>query len=460
MKTETYEAIALKYTPVSPRYTSYPTANCFHSDFTPDDYIKLAHESNEYLMPHPLSMYVHIPFCSNVCFYCACNKIITRDQQKAATYVEYIKKEIELKSRLFDPDREILQLHFGGGTPTFLSTEQLEEILSAIFSRLKLSQNNDAEISIEIDPRTIDTQYLERLKNIGFNRISLGVQDVDCQVQQAINRIQPLEMNQELFSHARKLGFESINLDLMYGLPHQTVQSFKTTLEKIVELKPDRISMFNYAHLPQRFKPQTRIKDKDLPAPADKLAIYLGAIDQLKEAGYQYIGMDHFALPDDQLNQAQKNKTLHRNFQGYTTHAHCDLVAFGVSGIGYLDDCYVQNHHTLDSYYQDIDAAQLPVSRGMVLTADDKLRRHIIMELMCLFQLDTKQVEKKFAIDFKRYFASELKQLVQMQNDELLTISDTSIQLTLSGRLFVRLICNVFDSYSVNKENAGSSKVI
>jgi len=458
VKTERYEELVTKYNATSPRYTSYPTANFFQKKFNIKDFLFSISESNGDLVPRPLSIYIHIPFCDNICYYCGCNKIVTRNQKKATHYIEYLEKEIELKSKLFDGDRSISQLHFGGGTPTFLSIKQLASILVNLFNHFTLSEDDELDFSIEIDPRTVNNEYLESLKHLGFNRLSFGVQDLNSEVQKAINRTHSFEEINTLMNESRQIGFESINLDLMYGLPKQTLETFTSTLNKILKLQPDRISLFNYAHLPDRFKPQKRINANELPLPRDKLEINFSATEQLCAAGYRDIGMDHFALPTDTLSKAQEKNCLHRSFQGYTTHAECDLVAFGVSAIGYMDDCYVQNHHTLEEYYAAIDDNTLPIARGLSLSQDDKIRRYVIMKLICRFFIDKKSVEKKFKIDFDYYFHKEITKLAEMQTDQLLTMGETKIYIRPAGKLLVRLICNVFDCYS--DSNNKYSKVI
>ncbi len=459
-ETEVFKSLVEKYDQTSPRYTSFPTANHFSKNFQIKYFLRSVQDSNEDLVPRPLSLYLHIPFCRNICFYCACNKVITRDLKKVSIYIDYLEKEIQLKSKLFDGDRCISQLHFGGGTPSYLSIEQIENILYVIFTYYSLSEKDDLDFSIEIDPRTVNKKYLTELKNIGFNRFSFGVQDLNSDVQTAINRVQSFSQLETLISHSRSLGIESVNLDLMYGLPKQTVASFADTLEDIIKLAPDRISLFNYAHLPERFKPQRRINIDDLPEAADKLNIYLSALTRLKNAGYIYIGMDHFALPHDPLSKAQENNCLHRNFQGYTTHPECDLLAFGVSAIGYLDDCYVQNHHTLEKYYQAIDTTQLPISRGVKLSVDDLIRRYAIMELICHFNIDIKLIENKFDIIFCQYFSYEIESLANMQADGLIVMNDSNIKVTANGRMLIRLICKIFDHYSNKSSDNSHSRVI
>jgi len=371
-----------RYDQSGPRYTSYPTAAQFHGNISVDDYRKWAQHSNEDPIPRSLSLYFHIPFCDTVCFYCACNKIVTGDHSRATPYLEHLYKEIELQGQLFDRDRIVDQLHWGGGTPTFLNADQIRDLMKVTGKHFSLRDDDTGDYSIEIDPRSVDSEKLQVLRETGFNRLSLGVQDLDPRVQKAVNRVQSEDKTREVTEAARELGFNSINMDLMYGLPFQTVESFNETLQKIVVLNPDRIAAYNYAHMPERFKPQRRINEDDLPSAAMKLDILQNTIEYLNGAGYVYIGMDHFARPTDELAVAQEQGTLHRNFQGYSTHADCDLIGMGVTAIGRVCDNYSQNVRNLEDYYEKVDAGILPLERGVELEPDDMLRREIIVQLM------------------------------------------------------------------------------
>ena len=398
-----------RYDKAGPRYTSYPTAVSFTDGFGTADYLRHAELSHEQGDAAPLSLYFHIPFCDTVCFYCACNKIATKDYSKATTYLDYLYREIDMHAALYDRSRPVEQLHFGGGTPTFLSADQMRALMEKIRASFTLLDDDQGEYSIEIDPRSVTDETIAALRDMGFNRFSLGVQDVNEQVQKAVNRIQPLSMSRDIIEACRRHGARSISVDLIYGLPFQTEASFSTTLDEIIRLSPDRLSVFNYAHLPTLFKPQRRINEADLPSAEAKLAILDMTIHKLTDAGYEFIGMDHFAKPGDELAQAQKNGTLHRNFQGYTTHAECDLVAMGVSSISSVADCYAQNEKGLDAYYARIDAGEIPITRGLSLTEDDVIRREVIQELACHFRLDYASMDTRLGIRFVEYFAEELQ---------------------------------------------------
>ena len=450
-----------KYDRSGPRYTSYPTAPHFHEGFGPADYRAAARATNTEAPKRGLSLYYHIPFCDTLCFYCACNKIATKDRSKAATYLDYLFREIELQGALFDNDRPVDQLHLGGGTPTFLSPDQMRSLMAKTGEHFRLRDDDSGEYGIEIDPRETGPEFIAALRDMGFNRLSIGVQDFDPTVQEAVNRIQPAETTLGAIEAARSAGFHSLSLDLMYGLPHQDAATFSRTLEAVIEARPDRLAVFNYAHLPDLFPPQRRIRDEDLPSPAEKLAILQRTIERLTEAGYVYIGMDHFALPDDELAVAQREGTLHRNFQGYSTHAHCDLVAMGVTAIGSVGPTYSQNVRGLDEYYAALDKDELPIFRGYALTDEDRLRRAVITRLMCDFALDFRRVAGEFGIAFSEYFADELADLREMAADGLLEMSDTGLWVTPRGRLLIRNIAMVFDAYLRAKEGAQRySKVI
>ena len=447
-----------RYDKAGPRYTSYPTAVQFHSEFTVDDYKTQIEISNA--SGRPISLYFHIPFCDTVCFYCGCSKIATKDRSRAAPYLERVYKELALQSELFDKGRKVEQLHWGGGTPTFISHDEMRELMTMTRKYFDLVDDDKGEYSIEIDPREATADTIALLREIGFNRMSLGVQDFELAVQKAVNRIQSEEQTRAVLEAARSEGFHSISMDLIYGLPHQSIDSFNNTLTKVIELNPDRLSVFNYAHLPEIFKPQRRINEKDLPAPDVKLAILENAINRLTSAGYVYIGMDHFAKPDDELAIAQDKGLLYRNFQGYSTHADCDLAAIGVTSISMVGDCYAQNLKTTDEYYSKIDNGELAIFRGVTLTADDKLRREVINQLICNFVLNFSAIEKAFNINFKDYFSFELEQLKIMQDDGLLQMTESSVTVNSAGKLLIRNICMVFDIYLRNKTEQRFSKVI
>lgn len=447
-----------RYDKAGPRYTSYPTAVQFHEGFTADDYRAQAQASNA--SGRPLSLYVHIPFCDTVCYYCACNKIVTKDRSRARPYLDRLLREMEMQAALFDSGRPVDQLHLGGGTPTFIAHDEMAELMTGIATHFGGLNEETGEYGIEIDPREVSADTLSLLRRLGFNRLSLGVQDFDPRVQKAVNRIQPAEQTLAVLNEARRVGFRSISVDLIYGLPLQTLQSFAATVNRIIEAAPDRVSVFNYAHLPERFKPQRRINVEDLPSPAERLGILQQTIAQLTEAGYVYIGMDHFARPDDELAVAQREGTLYRNFQGYSTHADCDVVGLGVSSIGMVQDCYAQNRHDQDGYYARIDAGEVAVFRGVLLDADDRLRRDVINALICHFRLDFASMEARHGIAFADYFAGELKMLEPMQADGLITVDADGIAVTPRGRLLIRNICMVFDRYIREAQVVRHSRVI
>jgi oxygen-independent coproporphyrinogen-3 oxidase len=445
-----------RYDKAGPRYTSYPTAVQFHSGFDEAAYREYALNSNT----APLSLYVHIPFCDTVCFYCACNKIATKNRSLAAPYLAHLHQEIAMQAALFNRERPVTQLHWGGGTPTFLSHAEMRDLMGGIKNNFQLFEDDSGEYSIEIDPRETESDTVALLRELGFNRMSLGVQDFDPQVQKAVNRIQSEEQTFAVLEAARSEGFKSISIDLIYGLPHQSADSFSKTLDKILAVKPERLSVFNYAHLPSLFKPQRRIEAADLPSPSEKLVILQNTINQLTDAGYIYIGMDHFALPDDELAIAQREGTLYRNFQGYSTHADCDLIGLGITSVGKVGDSYSQNLKTLDEYYAQIDAGHLPVFRGIALNADDKLRRAVITQLICHFTLDIPAIAQEYNIDFKKYFSEEWADLERMQEDGLLVCGDQRIDILPAGRLLVRNICMTFDAYLRQNKEQRFSKVI
>jgi oxygen-independent coproporphyrinogen-3 oxidase len=442
-----------------PRYTSYPTADRFVEAFDANAYSIWARQRNIGPIRRPLSIYVHIPFCNTVCFYCGCNKVVTKDTSKAVTYLQYLFDEMQMQSKLFREEPRVEQLHWGGGTPTYLSHEQMTALMQQTRECFDLVP--DGEYSIEIDPRKVGDDTIALLRALGFNRLSLGVQDFDADVQRAVNRIQSEEETSRVLNAARREGFRSVSIDLIYGLPKQTVMSFNRTLEKVIALRPDRIAVYNYAHLPTLFKPQRRIHEEDLPLPETKLQILGLAIRRLTDAGYVYIGMDHFARPDDELTVAQMRGRLHRNFQGYSTHADCDLVALGVSAIGKVGPTYSQNHRALDEYYDALDRGQLPIMRGIELTADDLARRAIIQSLMCHFELSTESIEIAYLLDFESYFRQELEDLKVYEAEGLIEIERGWLGVTPKGRLLIRNICMVFDRYlRAGEDRARYSKVI
>jgi len=446
-----------RYDKSGPRYTSYPTALELHDGFTEPDYQQQIQLSNA--RGGPLSLYFHIPFCDTVCYYCACNKIITKNREHAEPYLANLFKEIAIQGALFDKQRTVNQLHWGGGTPTFLDFSQMSRLMETTRKNFNLKDDDSGEYSIEIDPRATDNNTIKQLRELGFNRISLGVQDFDPAVQQAVNRIQSETETFTILESARKLGFRSTNIDLIYGLPLQTVASFKITLDKILSVEPERFSIFNYAHLPTRFKTQRQINAKDMPSAEVKLDILQMIIQQLLGAGYIYIGMDHFAKPDDELVIAQRENKLYRNFQGYSTHSDCDLIGLGITSIGRIADSYVQNVKDLADYDNLIGQDKLPIFKGFVLNEADSLRRAVITQLICHFSLTFKEIEEQFSIQFSHYFSDELAILTAMQADGLLVIDDKSIQVLAAGRLLIRNICMVFDSY-LNVSTKQFSKVI
>ncbi|SEP67393.1 oxygen-independent coproporphyrinogen-3 oxidase [Ectothiorhodospira magna] len=447
-----------RYNTAGPRYTSYPTAVQFHEGLDADRYAEIARGTNA--SGRPLSLYVHIPFCDTVCFYCACNKVVTKDRAKARPYLDRLYKEMALQGELFDRGRPVTQLHWGGGTPTFISHDEMIELMDKTREHFRLLDDDTGEYSIEIDPREVQDDTLALLRKLGFNRISLGVQDFDETVQKAVNRVQSEAQVMSVLDEARRLGFRSTSVDLIYGLPHQTPDTFGDTVRRIIEVNPARVSVFNYAHLPDRFKPQRRIDEDALPNPADKLTILQQTIQQLTEAGYVYIGMDHFARPDDELAVAQRDHTLYRNFQGYSTHSNCDLIGLGSTSVGVVGNSYSQNHHDLEKYYQCLDENRLAVFRGVELDADDLLRRDVITRLICHFELAFADVEQVHGIVFNEYFAQELEGLKPMEADGLLKVTGNTITVQPAGRMLIRNICMVFDRYLRQATEQRYSKVI
>ncbi|MGF1802039.1 oxygen-independent coproporphyrinogen III oxidase [Vibrio gigantis] len=434
------QEILNKYNYSGPRYTSYPTALEFHEAFTVADYDMACTQYPE----RPLSLYVHIPFCHKLCYYCGCNKVITRHSHKADEYLDVIEHEIRQRASLLN-GREVTQLHFGGGTPTFLTKAQITRLMMIL--RDEFNFTADAEISIEVDPREIELDVLDHLRNEGFNRLSIGVQDFNKEVQKLVNREQDEEFIIAMVQRAKELGFRSTNLDLIYGLPKQTQALFAETLKQVLEMKPGRLSVFNYAHMPQLFAAQRKIKDEDLPEAKEKMAILQDTIEALTGAGYQFIGMDHFALPEDELAVAQREGILHRNFQGYTTQGEADLIGFGVSAISMVGDAYAQNQKELKKYYAQVNDLRHALWKGVVLDSDDLLRREVIKQLICNFKLDKTMIESEFSVNFNRYFKEDLELLQTFINDDLVEVDDKEIRVTLRGRLLIRNICMCFDKY-------------
>jgi oxygen-independent coproporphyrinogen-3 oxidase len=455
------ESLIRQYDVSGPRYTSYPTADRFVEAFTDQDYILALEQrrSGASAFALPLSLYVHIPFCESLCYYCACNKIITKHHDRAAAYLRYLSKEVDLHIRHMGAGQSVSQLHFGGGSPTFLSDDELCELMGMLRRNFNFLQNG--EYSIEIDPRTIDEGRLDVLAEIGFNRLSFGVQDFEPAVQKAVHRIQPSEQVFHLVHAARKRGFESINVDLIYGLPEQTPESVDRTMVQISELKPDRIALYAYAHLPERFKPQRRISSTEIPTAASKISMLARSMSALMSAGYVYIGMDHFALPDDSLSVAKRQGRLHRNFQGYSTQPDCDMIGFGVSSIGRVGATYSQNAKTLEEYYDFLDQGQFPIVKGLALTKDDLLRRSVIMALMCQGRLTYESIETAYLVNFKQYFAKEMMVLATQVEQGLVQFDDICIQVTEKGWFFVRAVAMVFDrNLQTDRTRAKFSKIL
>ncbi len=442
----------IKYSKPGPRYTSYPTALEFSDAFTYDDYLKKldAQESSR-----PLSLYFHLPFCRNACYFCGCNVVFTSKEDKMMRYIDYLKREMEILTQHVDTSREVIQMHFGGGTPTFFSAEQLEEIIKMIKSHFK-NFSADAEISCEIDPRHIDEAQMKVMSEQGFNRVSFGIQDFNDKVQVAVHRVQPYDITKKAMDLARKYNMVSVNVDLIYGLPYQSLETFKETLKLSLTLNPDRFAVFNYAHVPWLKKTMRKIDETTLPMPDEKLQIMQYTIDFLTENGYKMIGMDHFAKPEDELFKAIEKGELHRNFQGYTTKGGADLVGVGLTSIGEGNDYYAQNFKEMKDYEAAIDAGKLPFERGVTLSEDDMIRQHVIMELMSNFKMDIKRFNADFDVDFNTYFAEDLPALQPFIDEELVRVDDDQIVCSETGTLLIRNIAMVFDAY-MNK-HAGSKK--
>lgn len=428
-----------------PRYTSYPTALQFDECFTAADYERVARSSNQ--SGRPLSIYVHIPFCRSLCYYCACNKIITRNAERVRNYLVNLEREIDLQSALFDNTRRVEQLHFGGGTPTYLNRKQMWALIADLRQAFSFDESDNREFSIEVDPRAVERNTITLLADLGFNRLSIGVQDFDSRVQKAVNRVQSVEQVCKIVAEARENDFRSVSFDLIYGLPHQTVQSFDRTLDLVLAIRPERLAIYNYAHLPARFKGQRMINDADIPSPQTKLEILHHTIDKLGSSDYVYIGMDHFALPDDDLVTAKKNGTLQRNFQGYSTHGDCDLIGLGVSAIGRIGNAYAQNSTSTSEYENLLSCGMLPIRRGIEVDRDDLLRADVIQNLMCHDGLNFDDFESAHGICFKSYFQNELSKLAPLVEDGLVCIDDGEIEITGSGRLLLRSVAMIFDRH-------------
>ena len=442
-----------RYDGRGPRYTSYPTALQFDDTFMAEDYRQHARSSNA--SGRPLSLYVHIPFCKTLCYYCACNKIVTRNADRVAKYMGHLNQEIDMQAALFDSSRKVEQLHFGGGTPTYLGEDELRALIAHLRNSFTFDDGDSREFSIEVDPRTVDSEMMGVLAELGFNRLSLGVQDFDERVQESINRIQSADEVDGLAWDARENHFKSISFDLIYGLPHQTVETFDRTLDMVLEMRPDRLAIYNYAHLPARFKGQRMIDESSIPSPETKLEILRHTIDKLGGSEYVYIGMDHFALPDDDLVRAQQNGTLQRNFQGYSTHGGCDLVGLGVSSIGHIGNVFAQNTPSTIEYETLLHEGELPVRKGIVVDDDDLIRADVIKQLMCYDHLDFATFGNAHGIEFAAYFADELERLEPLALDDLIDLTATRIDVTPKGRLLLRSIAMVFDRHLSRGRNDG-----
>jgi len=444
-----------------PRYTSYPTADRFVDAFSEQDYLQALEQRRGSAAARavPLSLYVHVPFCESLCYYCACNKIITKHKSRAQHYLHYLQREVELHVQHLGSGQSVSQLHLGGGTPTFLSDAELAGLMGMLKQHFSFVPGG--EYSIEVDPRTVSAERLQHLHALGFNRLSFGVQDFDPEVQKAVHRVQPAEQVFALVAEARQIGFESVNVDLIYGLPRQSPESFARTLAQVGQLRPDRIALYAYAHLPERFKPQRRIHAAELPSGGSKVSMLAQALQSFEDAGYVYVGMDHFALPEDALAVAKRQGRLHRNFQGYSTQPDCDLIALGVSSIGRVGATYSQNAKTLEEYCDALDQGHLPIVRGLALTRDDLLRRAVIMAIMCQGRLLYESINLAWLIDFKTYFANELKRLEELQAQGLVQLSPTGLEVSATGWFFVRGVAMLFDRYlQADRDRARFSRII
>ncbi len=444
----TFDADLLRrYDTPGPRYTSYPTAPAFAEDFGAAQLRAHALRTNDEPIPRALSLYVHVPYCFSPCFYCGCNRVITRDRSRAAPYLLRLAREAEIAGGWFDRDREVLQLHLGGGTPNFLTATQIAGLVESLRGHFRFSSRADRDFSIELDPRFLQPDDIASYARSGFSRASFGVQDFDADVQRAVNREQTVEQTLAVIDACRAHGFRSVNVDLIYGLPRQTVDGFARTLDTVTEARPDRIAVYGYAHMPQIFKAQTQIEERDLPAPGTKLTLLQLAIEKLTAAGYEHVGMDHFSLPADDLAVARRAGSLHRNFMGYTTHAECDLVGLGVSAISHIGDSFSQNPRDLPAWEQALDQGQAPVWRGLALSFDDRVRADVIQRLMCNGEIDIAAIEQRHVIDFPRYFAESLPRLEALAADGLVEVSPRRISATSRGRLLLRIIAMCFDRY-------------
>lgn len=451
-------ALIHKYSQSGPRYTSYPTAVEFQAEFGEAEHIQFLQGNAE--SGKALSLYIHIPFCENVCFYCGCNKIITKNHSQASQYLDYLEREIQLQAQHLGGKREVVQLHFGGGTPTFLSRDEQERLFSILHQYFTFAADDVGEFSIEIDPRTVSHDDLRHLRGLGFNRVSFGVQDFNPEVQQAVNRIQPYDEVKATVEAARACGYHSISADLIYGLPKQSALSFQETIRQMLTLDTDRLAIFHYAHMPHIFGAQKQITEADLPSSDEKLAMLEHSIEMLTENGYEFIGLDHFAKQSDSLVQHQKNGTLYRNFQGYSTFSNCDLIGLGISAISMIGNSYSQNEKARSRYYQRLDKGEIPIHRGIALSQDDLIRRHVITEIMCNLGLDLVDVSKRFGIDAAQYFAREWQQLAPLAQDDLLDFDAHTLRVKPLGRLLIRNIAMIFDFYRQKNPDHRFSKTV
>lgn len=447
-----------RYDLTGPRYTSYPTAPQFSDAFSEGHLRAAIDRSNQ--SQAPLSLYFHLPFCDTLCFYCGCNKVVTNNKKRAQPYLEQLDREMAMQAALFDTSRPITQLHWGGGTPTFISDAEMTWLMEATRRHFQLLDDDSGEYAIEIHPGRVSAATMGHLRTLGFNRVSMGVQDFDPAVQKAVNRYNSVEDVSTLVSALRDQAYASISMDLIYGLPLQTLASVGTTLDQVIEMSPDRLSLFNYAHMPHLFKSQQLINEADLPSPQEKMELLHMAIERLHEAGYVYIGMDHFAKPEDSLVKAQQEGRLQRNFQGYSTHGECDLLSFGVSAISAFGGSYVQNARELNQYQQTVDEGTLPFVRGFTLSQDDLLRQHVINQIICHFKLNFTEVETQFGIVFSDYFGEELTQLAPMLEDGLIELDACNLRVNNAGRLLIRRICMVFDAYLHSNRQIRYSRII
>lgn len=440
-------ALLARHDRPGPRYTSYPPATAFTPQFGPGDYADAVRRSNGDPIPKPLSLYVHVPFCLSPCFYCGCMRVVSRDPARIESYLSYLQREAGLTAPLFDRDREVLQLHFGGGTPNLLSAAQLERLLRGLREQFSLAEGSRLEAGMELDPRSADADYVHALAGLGFNRISLGVQDFNRSVQQAVNRVQSLEQTRSVVDAARAAGMRSVSIDLIYGLPLQTLEGFTETLREIIALAPDRVAVYGYAHMPERFRAQRRIRSEDLPDGEMRNALLGGAVEALGKAGYSYIGLDHFARTSDALVAAQRHGQLQRNFQGYSTHAACDLIGLGVSAISHIGTSYSQNERELPGYCAALDAGRLPLARGLNLSPDDVVRADAIQQIMCHARLDTVAFAARHRLDFDTTFASTLARLAPLAAQDLVRLQPGLIEVTPTGRFLLRVIAWCFDNH-------------